>query len=106
MKSSRIMKIFEQYVRKYDMNNIDYGLNWKEDTSDGGGHMNVLGGMKVTKSVGTHIHNNYDLPDRRNDDAYKSWYQDYEIYNKERDKFVKKSHKIINSENKKRLKNY
>lgn len=23
MKSSRIMKIFEQYVRKYDMNNID-----------------------------------------------------------------------------------
>ena len=23
MKSSRIMKIFEQYVRKYDMNNIN-----------------------------------------------------------------------------------
>ena len=23
MKSSRVMKIFEQYVRKYDMNNIN-----------------------------------------------------------------------------------
>lgn len=81
-----LKKLCDEYgVDFYDMNNIDYGLNWKEDTSDGGGHMNVLGGMKVTKSVGTHIHNNYDLPDRRNDDAYKSWYQDYEIYRKERD---------------------
>ena len=43
---------------KYD---LDIGINWSEDTMDGGGHLNLLGARKVTRALGEYLLENYDL---------------------------------------------
>ena len=76
-----LKKLCDEYgVDFFDMNNMDYGLNWLKDTTDAGGHMNIFGGMKVTKAIGIHLNNNYDLPDHRKDKKYISWHEDYKLY--------------------------
>ena len=46
MKSSRIMKIFEQYVRKYDMNNINIKARY----------FHSLKVMEIAKDLATELH--------------------------------------------------
>lgn len=43
-------------------------------------HVNASGAEKVTDFYGKYIKNNYDVPDRRNDDEYSDWYDDYAEY--------------------------
>lgn len=54
----------------------EMGIDWKNDTKDGGEHMNVYGARKVTKYLGSYLSQNFDLPDRRGDGAYRSWNDD------------------------------
>ena len=43
-------------------------------------HVNLDGMRKVTDYLGDYLAAHYDLPDRRNDNAYASWHNDYEKY--------------------------
>ena len=105
-KQSEIMNEFamDNNIDYLDLNTIDYGLNWLEDTTDGGSHMNVLGAMKITKVIGDYIHNKYNVPDHRKDVAYKSWNEDYKIYIQEKNRYIEALNNVINSENKKKIK--
>jgi hypothetical protein len=83
-----------QTISKYAKDNglefIDFNLllddinfDWKMDTPDKGDHLNIFGAEKVTKYIGEYLSSNYDLPDRRNDKNYSSWYKDSEIFHRD-----------------------
>ena len=64
-----------KYVNLLEENIIDY----KVDFSDRD-HLNTSGATKVTEYLGNYIMENYDIVDRRQDDKYSEWNQDYEEY--------------------------
>ena len=45
-------------------------------------HMNIYGALKITEHLGTYLHENYDLPDHRGEEAYQSWEEDCKIFRK------------------------
>lgn len=55
----------------------EMGLDLLEDFSDSS-HLNVLGDQKYTDYICDYLVSNYDLPDKREDEAYSSWNKLYE----------------------------
>ena len=51
----------------------DIGIDWKQDSYDRGDHLNISGARKVTAYMEQYLSDNYDLPDRRNDDGWREW---------------------------------
>lgn len=78
-----------------DLNTVDYGINWDEDTKDGGVHLNILGALKTTNYLTGYLKENYELEDHRDDKKYNDWNEDYQIYKKELDRFVQLAYKQI-----------
>lgn len=77
----------EAYAKEKNLDFIDLnlyneeiGMNWAEDTSDGGDHLNVFGAEKVTKFLSDYLVENYELTDRRKDKKYNKWNEQYEQY--------------------------
>lgn len=54
-------------------------INYSTDMYDAG-HLNPSGYKKVADYLGPYIKEHFDIPDRREDEAYYSWYDDYEAY--------------------------
>lgn len=87
----------EEFAKEYGLNFLDlslvtdkkYAINWKKDSRDGGRHLNSFGARKCTKYIGEFIKDNYNLEDKRGDEAYASWDEDYKEYRK----FMKKGRK-------------
>ena len=50
-------------------------INWQDDTSDKGDHINYKGANKVTSYIGKYLMNNYNLVDHRNDVNYIKWHE-------------------------------
>lgn len=70
----------EEYARENDLPYVDLnmkfrdiGIDWKQDSYDRGDHLNISGARKVTAYMGQYLSDNYDLPDRRNDDGWREW---------------------------------
>ena len=70
----------EEYARENDLPYVDLnmkfrdiGIDWKQDSYDRGDHLNISGARKVTAYIGQYLADNYDLPDRRNDDGWREW---------------------------------
>lgn len=70
----------EQWASENNLTYIDLNLmqdevpiNWLEDTTDAGDHLNVNGSAKTTAFLGAYVHENYKLPDHRGDEAYVEW---------------------------------
>lgn len=70
----------EEYARENDLPYVDLnmkfrdiGIDWKQDSYDRGDHLNISGARKVTAYMGKYLSDNYDLPDRRNDDGWREW---------------------------------
>ncbi len=55
------------------------GLDWKKDFYDEK-HVNIQGAEKFTDYIVQHLQESYDMKDHRDDPAYKSWKDAYEIY--------------------------
>lgn len=77
--------LLERKVEYLDLNNESVGINWLEDTEDGGMHFNILGAEKITSYITQYLVKNYNLPDRSNDNQINL---ELEKYNK-----LKKKHK-------------
>ena len=58
-------------------------FDWTKSTPDKGDHLNIYGAEKVTEYMGKYLKENYDLPDRREDENYKQWFIDSEIFHKD-----------------------
>ena len=70
----------EEYARENNLPYVDLnmkfrdiGIDWKRDSYDKGDHLNISGARKVTAYIGQYLADNYDLPDRRNDDGWREW---------------------------------
>ena len=70
----------EEYARENNLPYVDLnmkfrdiGIDWKQDSYDRGDHLNISGARKVTAYIGQYLADNYDLPDRRNDDGWRAW---------------------------------
>lgn len=65
----------EMGVDYIDMNTGDtkVDIDWTTETVDAGDHVNYLGARKVSEFVGGYLKERFDLPDRRNDEAYAAW---------------------------------
>ena len=70
----------EEYARENDLPYVDLnmkfrdiGIDWEQDSYDRGDHLNISGARKVTAYMGQYLSDNYDLPDRRNDDGWREW---------------------------------
>lgn len=71
-----------------DENNISFlwmdteideiGLDFNVDYADGE-HANFKGQEKITKYIGRYLKNNYDIPDRRGEEKYKYFENDYDV---------------------------
>lgn len=79
-------------LKEYAKNNkIDYidlnidnitGIDWNEDTTDKGDHLNYKGAKKVSNYLGNYLYQKYNLTDKRNDISYNSWLKDLSKYEK------------------------
>lgn len=78
----------ENNINYLDLNTIDIGINWYEDTCDRGSHLNVLGALKVTDYVGNYLKENYNLINHKGEKAYDFWNDDYVVYKELIDKHV------------------
>lgn len=69
-----------EYV-DFDRFTDEIGLDYAEDTSDGGGHLNDAGAAKFTAYLGNYLLDRFPLTDHRNDPAYeKVWKEKCERY--------------------------
>ena len=64
----------EKGVTYIDLNEKadELGIDWTQDTNDGGDHMNLTGAVKVTTYLGNYLKENTDLVDHRGDPDRKS----------------------------------
>ena len=85
----------ENNIDLVDLNTIDYGINWDEDTKDEGIHLNILGALKTSDYVATYLKDNYNLPDHRGEADYEFWNDDYKEYKTYRDKFIISANRLI-----------
>ena len=66
----------EQYALPYlDLNTVCGKMNfdWKQDTGDGGTHLNASGARKVTLYLGDYLKAHYRLADRRQENDWSLW---------------------------------
>ncbi len=57
----------------------EISLNYKTDFYNDG-HLNVLGSIKLSRSLASHLDEMYDLPDHRNDAIYASWNEELALF--------------------------
>lgn len=82
-------KAISEYAKEKELEFIDFNLlldelefDWTHDTCDAGDHLNVYGAEKVSKYMGKYLNENYQLPDRRTDSNYSSWFESSENYHR------------------------
>lgn len=72
----RIQKWCDAHDITYiDLNyyNDEMGINWEEDSKDGGDHLNHTGALKMNIWFGEYLKEHYDLRDHRGESGYNSW---------------------------------
>ena len=89
---------WDQQIKDYaSANGLDYinflelqdelGLDWSQDTYDGGLHLNLAGAEKLSDYVGNMLTTEYGIPDRRDESALNEyWDKVIERYNAEIDR--------------------
>lgn len=80
----------QQYANQHDIIYWDFNANdalreevnidWELESPDGGNHLDYYGAMKYTRCLGSHLTENFELPDKRKDTTYKKWEEDYDSY--------------------------
>ena len=84
--------IAEQYNVPYlNMFYEDVGIDFYTDLGDTMNHLNASGGRKVTKFLGKYIQDNYYVPDRREEQQYNDWNEDYIEYANEKWEAIRNS---------------
>ena len=82
-KYNTLKEYAEQREIPYEDMNLktqELGIDWEKDSLDGGDHLNLSGAWKVTRFTGKYLHENFSLPDRREDENYALWMEEGEKY--------------------------
>ncbi|MBR3325342.1 MAG: hypothetical protein IKG14_04800 [Clostridia bacterium] len=69
-------------IEYLDLNlmNDQLKIDWKQDSKDGGDHLNHYGAVKNTKFIGEFVKNKNLLTDHRKEEKYSGWNKSYEEY--------------------------
>ncbi|MGN0996015.1 MAG: SGNH/GDSL hydrolase family protein, partial [Candidatus Ventricola sp.] len=79
--ANRVREIAKEYGVDYiDFVYQDQTVDYQTDMFDAFSHLNASGARKVTDYLGRYIVDHFDVPDRRGDAAYQSWFADYDTY--------------------------
>lgn len=70
----------EYGVPMFNFPDMDRVVDYYIDCGDPGSHLNSSGVQKVTDFFGQYLTANYDLPDRRQDEAYAHWNDEWDAY--------------------------
>ena len=62
--------------------NNEIGIDWKNDSKDGGDHLNYYGAVKTTRYLGKYLSNMGLLKDHRKDKEFDYWHESYKNYKK------------------------
>lgn len=82
-KNKMINEIADKYNLEFiDLNLIDLGIDWENDTKDKGIHLNIHGAVKVTNFIGEYLNNTNLMINHKNDSKYSKWDRAYELYKK------------------------
>ncbi len=94
-------KYVQTICNEYNVNYINFlGMNlvnYNTDCADSDSHLNPSGARKVTDYLGKYIMDIYNIPDQRNNNAYKFWYEDYNEYIDFKINNLKGSEKYLNN---------
>ena len=78
----------EEYAKTKEIDYIDFNLltdelniDWNNDTSDKGEHMNYYGSVKLTNYFGKYLRDNNLLKSHKDDKYYSKWNDDLKKYN-------------------------
>lgn len=81
---------FEKEAGKHGLDYLDanydveqLGIDWSNDFTDDGDHVNVFGAEKITDYVGKYLVSECGLADHRGDPAYRSWDEMTKMYAQE-----------------------
>lgn len=78
--ANRVHQIADEYGLLYlDYESLSARIDFNTDLSDTG-HLNYMGGSKITSYIGKVITENYNITDKRTDPAYTSWHEDAKAY--------------------------
>ena len=82
----------EEQIEYVDFNIVadEIGIDWNNDTLDGGDHMNYFGSLKLTEYFGKYLEDKKLLESHKDDEYYNKWNEDYLKYQKEVDKVDRK----------------
>lgn len=77
----------EEYAKKQGLPYLDMnlcldeiGIDWQEDSMDGGVHLNCAGAGKVTGYAAAYLADNYKLEDHRGEEGYELWMKNADTY--------------------------
>lgn len=77
-------KYCKKISNEYNVNYINFlgmdVVNYNTDCEDSKSHLNVSGARKVTSYIGKYIMENYNIPNRKEDERYSFWNEDYNEY--------------------------
>ena len=77
---NRLREIASYYGINFNSTNYDYeaiGLNFETDFNDES-HFNYWGAYKFTEYLGKELKSRFELPDRRGEEGYETWQQNFE----------------------------
>lgn len=81
MAANAVYYIAEEYGVDYvDFVNLDQVVDYDTDCFDAYSHLNPSGAVKVTDYIGRYLTEHYDVPDRRGQERYAKWDEDYGKY--------------------------
>lgn len=66
------------YYQKTNEAGIDYSTDFRDHA-----HLNTRGAAKISRHLASYMAEQYDLPDHRQDEAYSSWQEGYELFMEE-----------------------
>jgi len=82
-------KMIAEYARSHELVFLDYctdrlrteiGFDSKTDSWDGGAHLNIIGAGKVSKHFGNYLKEQFQIEDKRDNEVYAGWNDDYRMY--------------------------
>lgn len=86
-------RIISEYAQSHELIFLDYctdrlrseiGFNPKTDSGDGGAHLNIIGAEKVSKHFGNYLKEQFRFEDKRDNEMYAGWNEDYVTYTHEK----------------------
>lgn len=81
MAANTVGVIAQEYgIGFVDFVNLDQVVDYETDCYDADSHLNPSGAQKVTDYLGRYLVDHYGLEDRRQEESYASWHEDYEAY--------------------------